>query len=64
MNQETSEIIHEVNSSLHGLKQAVEIINESNQDSETIKIILPLLSEKIDGLQKIWPSIKKIIKSD
>ncbi|MBT6326200.1 MAG: hypothetical protein HOJ35_09530 [Bdellovibrionales bacterium] len=64
MKLETSEIIHDVNSTLHGLKQAVEIINESNHDPETIKIILPLLSEKIDDLQKVWPSIKKIIKSD
>ncbi len=64
MKQEMSEIVHDVNSSLHGLKQGVEIINDSNYDPETIKVILPMLSEKIDGLQKVWPSIKKMIKSD
>ncbi len=54
-----SKLVHDMNSSLTSLEQALLLIQENKTDQELLSQILPLSCEKMVEILSLWEEIKK-----
>ena len=60
--KQKKKVIHDFNSGIHGLEQAIYLLdNGANKDREMYQKLLPLMKEKIKILSSEWSKLKEII---
>jgi hypothetical protein len=62
-NKDLNKLIHDINSAVSAVSQAVDLISDNWKDNpELVEKMLPLTREKLTDLNSDWQDIKSIIK--
>ncbi|TNF31649.1 MAG: hypothetical protein EP319_01585 [Deltaproteobacteria bacterium] len=60
--KDQSKLIHDINSGLSSLSQAIELIDTDNTNTELLSQITPLALEKITQVLADWEELKNQIR--
>lgn len=60
--KDKSKLLHDINSGLSSLGQALELIHDQPENVELIGQLIPLSREKISRLMQDWNELKQQIK--
>lgn len=61
--KDQSKLIHDINSGLSSISQAIELINSDQANTELLSQVSPLALEKITQVLSDWEELKDQIRS-